>query len=215
MGAGIAAKIAIKALPGVIKGIGGLFGAKGAQSRVSSAQGKYNNAMQTFEGFEFENPYAKLDNKMDNIELATQSAELEYQEQQATLAQTLDALRGGGGGTGTAAVAQAVARQQMAGQQRISAKLEQQEMQNELRSRQAAMQLQQLEAQGAMKVQGMEFDRQSTIVGMRQQELAGALEAQSENRSAMFEGLGSLALGGAASGLFGEGVKGFIDKIGE
>ena len=209
MAVGIAAKIAIKALPGVIKGIGGLFGAKGAQSRVSSAQGKYDNAMQTFEGFEFENPYAKLDNKMDNIELATQSAELQYQEQQATLAQTLDALRGGGGGTGTAAVAQAVARQQMVGQQRISAKLEQQEMQNE-----AAMQLQQLEAQGAMKVQGMEFDRQSTIVGMRQQELAGALEAQAENKSSMFEGLGSLALGGAAGGLFGDKVKGFIDKIG-
>ena len=68
------------------------------------------------------------------------------------------------------------------------------------------MTLQQLEAAGASEAQAQEFARQSTLLGMSQQELAGAQQARAQARADLGAGLGAiggLAAGGAFKGLFG------------
>jgi len=212
------------AIPGIAKGIGSLFGGGKRRRRERRAKKEYQNQLSGYKNFQFENPYEDLQNTFEGMEnqfedmrVATQAAEFQSQQQQQGLAQTLDALRGAGGGTGAAAIAQALSQSQARGQQQIAANIEQQERQNELavaqagmdiqrQQAQAGMQLQMAEASGAQAVQQQEFGRQSTLLGMSQQELAGARQARAQATADLGAGLGAvggLALGGAFKGLFG------------
>lgn len=213
----VAAKIMIQSLPAVMEGIGGLFGMSGAKKRRRKAETAYDQARMGYGNVDISNPYADLENKMEDMRVATQAAEFQAQEQQTSLAMTLDAFRGAGGGTGAAAIAQALATQQRKSNQQIAAQIEQQEIDNEMRARQAAMDIQQLGAAGEESRQTREMDRQSTLLGMAQQEYAGAIEAESAASSAMWGGLGGLATTGltmgAEGGLFGDKVAGFMAKL--
>ena len=213
----VALKVGLKALPAIMEGVGGLFGMGAAKKRRRKAEAAYDQQRQAFGNVEISNPYAELENKMEDLKVATQAAEFQAQEQQASLAMTLDAFRGAGGGTGAAAIAQALATQQRKSNQQIAAQIEQQEINNEMRAKQAAMDIQQLGAAGEESRQTREMDRQSTLLGMAQQQYAGALEAESAASSAMWGGLGGLAAtgltAGAEGGLFGDKVKGFMAKL--
>ena len=221
------------AIPGIAKGIGALFGGRKRRRRERRARKDFQNQMSAFRNFQFDNPYedlentfAGLENQFEDLEVATGAAEFQAQQQQQGLAQTLDALRGAGGGTGAAAIAQALAQSQARGSQQIAANLEQQERQNQLAQAQAAtnlqtqqaqagMRLQQLEAAGADAMQQREFDRQSTLLGMAQQELAGARQARAQATADLGGALGSIGtLGiGAGLGAFGEGPQNFIGGL--
>ena len=200
-------------IPGIAKGIGSLFGGRKRRRRERAAMSTYQNELSAYKTFDFTNPYAGLENRMEDLKVATGAAEFQSQQQERALAQGLEALRGTAGGTGVAAIAQALAQQQARGQQQISARLEQQELRNELISAQAQQQLDLQMAKGEDLVQQREFERQSTLLGMSQQELAGAREARAAATSALTEGIGTLAggflgykaLGGA------DGVKNLIN----
>ena len=215
-----------QAIPGIAKGISSLFGGGKRRRRERRAKKEYQNQLSGYKNFQFENPYEDLqntfegmENQFEDVRVATQAAEFQSQQQQQGLAQTLDALRGAGGGTGAAAIAQALAQSQARGQQQIAANIEQQERQNELaaaqagmdiqrQQAQAGMQLQMAEASGAQAVQQQEFGRQSTLLGMSQQELAGARQARAQATADLGAGIGAiggLALGGAFKGVFGGG----------
>ena len=218
------------AIPGIAKGIGSLFGGRARRKREKKAKAEYKTALKGYENFEFDNAYADLDNTFEGMEnpfedlqVATQAADFQAQQQQQGLAQTLDALRGAGGGTGAAAIAQALAQSQARGNQQIAAGLEQQERQNQLRAgeaglnidmaqAQAGMNLQLQEAAGAMNVQDMEFSRKGTMLGMAQQELAGAREARAQAKAALGEGIGALAGGIIGTDSLRKGVGGFLGK---
>ena len=215
--------IAAAAIPGIAKGIGSLFGGRKRRRRERKARKDLRNQMDAFKNFQFDNPYedlentfAGLENQFEDLEVATGAAEFQAQQQQQGLAQTLDALRGAGGGTGAAAIAQALAQSQARGSQQIAANLEQQERQNQMAQAQAAtnlqtqqaqagMRLQQLEAAGADAMQQREFDRQSTLLGMAQQELAGARQARAQATADLGGALGTVATLGVANklGAFG------------
>ena len=250
------------AIPGIAKGIGSLFGGRKRRRRERRARKDLRNQMDAFRNFQFDNPYedlentfAGLENQFEDLQVATGAAEFQAQQQQQGLAQTLDALRGAGGGTGAAAIAQALAQSQARGSQQIAANLEQQERQNQMAAAQAAtnlqsqqaqagmrleqqerqnqlaqaqaatnlqtqqaqagMRLQQLEAAGADAMQQREFDRQSTLLGMAQQELAGARQARAQATADLGGTLGSIGtLGiGAGLGAFGEGPQNFIGGL--
>lgn len=201
------------AIPGIAKGIGSLFGGRARRRREEKAKSEYKTALKGYENFQFDNAYADLDNTFEGMEnpfedlqVATQAADFQSQQQQQGLAQTLDALKGAGGGSGAAAIAQALSQAQARGNQQIAAGLEQQERQNQITSGEAGlrigmaqadagMNLQLQEAAGAMNIQDKEFGRTGTMLGMAQQELAGAREARAQATAALGEGLGALAGG--------------------
>ncbi len=224
------------AVPGIMKGIGSLFGGGARRREEKRARAQYEDAMGAYKDFKFENAFANLENPYESVEntledmrVATQAAEFQSQQQQAGLAQTLESLRGAGGGTGAAAIAQALAQSQAAGQQQIAANIEQQEVMNERMAAQAgmqigmaraggAMQTQMAEARGAMDVQGQEFGRTETLFGMSQQRFAAATEARAQATQAFGEGLG--AFGAAYAGDSGfrgsvnQGAKWGLNKLG-
>lgn len=193
------------AVPSIVSGIGSLFGGRKRRRRERAAQNQYNQAINQYKNFEFENAFAGLENPFEDLRVSTEAAEFQSQQVQQGLAQSLDALRGGGGGTGAAAIAQAMAQQQAKTQQQIAADISKQEVANERLAAQAALRMQQMEAQGDMAVQQQEFARESTLLGMSQQELAGARKARAEATSALGGMFGGIATAGIGAGLAGFG----------
>ena len=93
------------AVPSIVSGIGSLFGGRKRRRRENAAQNQYNQALAGYKNFEFENAFEGLENPMEDLRVSTEAAEFQSQQVQQGLAQSLDALRGAGGGTGAAAVA--------------------------------------------------------------------------------------------------------------
>ena len=212
------------AIPGIAKGIGSLFGGRKRRRRERRAQNRRDQQMKAFEATNFTNPYENVRNEFENMEntfedlrVATQAADFQAQQQQQGLAQTLDALRSGGGGTGAAAIAQALAQSQAKGLQGISADIAKQEAMNERLSAQGAMKQQELQAKGAMEAeklrgagesfrQQMEMGKQSALLGMANQDLAAATRARAQAKADLIGGIGSL--GSAAFSAFGSKIGG-------
>ena len=203
---GILAGLGMKLLPSLIGGIGSLFGKKKRNKEFGATKGAYDQAKQSYKDFSFENLYTNLENPFEDLRVSTEAAEFQSQQSQQGLAQSLDALRGAGGGTGAAAVAQAMAQQQAKTQQQIAAGISKQEVANERIAAQGQFQMQSQEAKAGMDIQKQEFGRESTIFGMEQQNYAAALEAQAKQREAGSGALGALGTiaGGAIFG--GEGA---------
>ena len=210
---GFLAGLGAKLLPSLIGGIGSMFGARKRKQEFNASKSAYNQAMQSYKDFEFENLYSNLENPFEDLRVSTEAAEFQSQQVQQGLAQSLDALRGAGGGTGAAAIAQAMAQQQARTQQQIAADISKQEIANERLAAQGQFQMQSQEAKAGMDIQGKEFDRESTIFGMEQQNYAAALEAKAKQREAGAKGLGALGVvaGGGLANIGKEG--GFLGGV--
>jgi hypothetical protein len=203
---GFLAGLGMKLLPSLIGGVGSLFGKKKRKQEFDASKGAYDQAKQSYKDFDFKNLYSDLENPFEDLRVSTEAAEFQSQQSQQGLAQSLDALRGAGGGTGAAAIAQAMAQQQAKTQQQIAADIAKQEVANERLAAQGQFQMQSQEAKAGMDIQGKQFDRESTIFGMEQQNYAAALEAKAKQREAGSGALGALGTiaGGAIFG--GEGA---------
>ena len=194
------------AIPGIAKGIGSLFGGRKRRRREKAAQGRRDKQMASFEATEFTNPYAQVQNEFEDLRVSTEAAEFQAQQQQQGLAQGLDAFRSAGGGTGAAAIAQAMAQQQAKGLQGISADIAKQEAMNEELSARGAMEAAQLQAGGEAQRQQLEMGKQSALLGMANQDLASATRARAQAKADLVGGIG--ALGSAAFSAFGSKIGG-------
>ena len=108
---GFLAGLGMKLLPSLIGGAASLIGGKKRKDEFAGALGAYDQAKESYKDFEFKNLFSNLENPFEDLRVSTEAAEFQSQQVQQGLAQSLDALRGAGGGTGAAAVAQALAQQ--------------------------------------------------------------------------------------------------------
>ena len=139
------------------------------------------------------NPYADITNPYANLSVATQAAEMQAEQADLALANTLDNLRQTGAG-GATALAQAA----LKSKQGVSATLETQEANNEKLRAQGELQAQRMEALGKQFV----FEQQETRE-MGQLNRAQALleNAQAQQMASRGQGLGAFtsALGTLAT----------------
>ena len=195
------------AISGAISGVSGMaqgiFGGRKRRQEQRAAAKELAQRVDQYEAFDIKNFYAGLENPYEDLTVNTQAADFAAQQQQRSLAGTLDALRQSGGGLGAAALAQSLAQVQSQNLQQASASIAQQEQANAMAAAQGAMQAQMAEAGGAAQVQGLEFDRTETLLGMAQQRKRAADEARQKASSAFFGGLGNIAGSVAAFGLAG------------
>ncbi|MAH51657.1 hypothetical protein CMI37_37920 [Candidatus Pacearchaeota archaeon] len=91
------------------------------------------------------NPYEDVTNEFANLSVATQAAEMQAEEADIALANTLDTIRATGGGAGGAT---ALAQAALKSKRGISANIEQQEAGNEKLRAQGAMEAAKLQAAG-------------------------------------------------------------------
>ena len=91
------------------------------------------------------NPYAGMTNQMANLGVATQAAEMQAEQTDIALANSLDAMRSSGAGAGGATALAQAALQSKKG---ISATLQTQEAANQKAAAQGAQNLQKMQADG-------------------------------------------------------------------
>jgi len=112
--------------------------------------------------FEFKNPYADMENPMEDMTVDMRAADFQRQQGQQQRANIMQALQGAAGGSGIAGLAQSMANQGQLQSQQISVGIAAQERQNTMMERQMAGQIDMTERGGEAMVQSAEMGRQST-----------------------------------------------------
>lgn len=186
------------AVQGLVNIAGSMVGGRARRREQAEAQRQLKQRMAAYEGMQFTNPYAGLENTMEDLTVNQQQAQFLAQQQQQGLVNTMGALQGAAGGSGIAALAQAMSNQQAQNLQQASASIGQQEARNQVLSAQGAAQVQQLQAQGDAMVQGREQARTETLLGMAQTRLGAANQARQNATDQLLGGVGDLAGAGLA-----------------
>ena len=187
----------VQALTGIVGGIVGSRGRKREQ-RAAKAELAMNKAAYT--NLDTSNPYANVQNVYEDLTVNTQAADFAAQQQQQALANTMGSMSGAAGGSGIAALAQAMAGQQSANMQQASASIAQQEQANQQLAMQGADQAQQMRLQGEVMSRQMEADKIGTLTSMSQARVADANAARAQAKATMIGGISSAAGSVAAMG---------------
>lgn len=200
--------MALGAILGAAQGLagiaGGIIGSGKRKSEQREAQAEFQRRQAQFENLDTSNVYAGLENVYEDLTVNQQQAEFVKRQQQQALAQTMGGMQGAAGGSGIAALAQAMANQQMLGAERAGISIGQQEAQNQAAQARMAGQLQFAEAKGELLSRQAELNKVSTLMGMSGQRLQAANQARADATRGILGGIGGV-MGGAASMFAGGG----------
>jgi len=206
--AGIAAAAIIGGLGQVA---GGLIGSGRRRREAREAAKELRKRQAQYEAIDTSNVFANLENTAEEMTVNQQAANFMAQQQQQGLSNVLDSMNAAAGGSGIAALAQAMANQQNVNLQKASADIGKQEQNIQLATANQANQIQFAKAKGELMSRNAERDKIGTFMGMAQNRLAGAQAAQQQATDQMIQGGVGIATG-VAGGLGGEGT--FMQNIG-
>lgn len=192
---------------GAAKIAGGLIGSGKRRREQAEAQKELTMMKQRFEAADTSNPYANLENTMEDLTVNTQQADFMAQQAQQNQANIMQNMAGAAGGSGIAALAQAMANQGTQAAQQASASIGQQEAANQAAAARQAAQLQSMEAQGAARSQDMQMNKISTQLGMAQERLGAANAAREAAKQQVISGVGDV--GNAVAG-YGGNMHNFV-----
>jgi hypothetical protein len=147
---------------------------KEQKAMQASAKASVEKQKQEYKSFNFENPYANMENKFEDMTVNQQQAQFQAQQGGQQRSNILQGLKGAAGGSGIAGLAQAMANQGQLQAQQISASIGQQESQQQMAKAQGAANVDLQQRQGEGMVQQAESGRISTLLGMEYGELQGA-----------------------------------------
>ena len=173
------------------------IGAGERKREQKQAQRDFNLAQAAFRNQDTSNVYANMQNTMEDLTVNTQAADMAFQQQQQGIANTMAALGGAAGGSGIAAMAQAMAGQQAQNMQQASADIARQEQANQMAAAQQAARIQSQQATGEMmsrQAEGRIIDQE---FGMSMERKTAADQAVEAARRQRIGGVGSfLGVGG-------------------
>ena len=157
--------------------IGGIIGggkARKAKRRAAKKLKKMNAKMESLEANRQEiiNPYedstnlsSMMSNPMANLSVATQAAEMQIEEADISLANTLDTIRATGGGAGGAT---ALAQAALASKKGVAADIESQEKSNEDKRAAGEQRLQQAKISEEQRMQSLDAAGKSFVYGQQE-----------------------------------------------
>jgi len=169
---------------GAVQVIGGIIGgakARRAARRAKKKLRKMNAKMAQLEANRQEiiNPYEgaqnlsdMMSNPMANLGVATQATEMQIEQTDQALANTLDTLRETGGGAGSAT---ALAQAALQSKQNVAAGIEQQEKSNENQRAAGEQRLQQAKVSEEKRMQNLDAAGKQFVFGQREQREMGQL----------------------------------------
>ena len=149
-----------------------------------------------YEQMDTSNPYANMENTMEDLTVNTQQAQFQAQQNQQNQANIMQNMQGAAGGSGIAGLAQAMANQGAQQAQQASASIGQQESQNKMATARQAAQNQKMERQGDARSQEMEQDKTETLLGMSQKRKGAADAARQRARDQIASGIGTIGAAG-------------------
>ena len=172
------------------------------QQRIAQADVSQSRA--AYEDFEFRNPYADMENVYEDLTVNTQQAEFQAQQAAQQRANIMQGMQGAAGGSGIAALAQAMANQGQLQTQQISASIGQQESRNQMEAARQAGRLQLeerggaeraegLRLSGAERARGLEWSKTGTLLGRSQQRVGAANQARAQAKAQQMGAVGDIA----------------------
>ena len=167
----------------------------GQANKAKVEQGKFLDDIRTLEKNRQDviNPYASLTNPYANMSVATKAAEMQAEQADIALANTLDTLRATGTSAGGAT---ALAQAALKSKQGIAASIEKQEVQNERLRAQGQLQVDMAKARGA----GLAFQAQERRDEMQLDRLQGLADIEGRRRAEAFStGIGGLLSAGSGA----------------
>jgi hypothetical protein len=183
-------------ISGGIQILGGILGGGAAKKRERAARrekARLNRKLNYLENNRqpITDPYAgvtslaglatdlssQLTNNMANLSVATQAAEMEIEQADISLANTLDTIRATGAGAGGAT---ALAQAALSSKRGVSASIESQEAQNEKLRAQGEQQLQDQRMAEQQRLQGIQISEGQRVQGARAQGAAFTFGAKEE-----------------------------------
>ena len=197
---------------------GGIIGSRKRKREQREAQKQMNMRMAQFEMADTSNLYKNMENTMEDLTVNTQQADFQAQQANQGIANTMNAMQGAAGGSGIAAMAQAMAGQQAQNMRQASVSIGQQEQANQMAERQQADALAMRERRGEEDSRRLERNKTNTLLGMSQQRLSAANAAREQAKQSIMSGVGDIfsgAMSGAASGIMGPGAEKLLGKTGD
>ena len=206
---------AVTAGTGVWKAIAGGKAKREAAKKEEAAKAEMDAQKKKFAALDTSNPYANMENTMEDLTVNQQEAEFQKQQQQQSQANILNQMKSSAGSSGIAGLAQAMAQQGSLDAQKASISIGQQEQNNQMAERQEAARLQGMDRQGEIMSRDMERNKINTLMGMASDERGLQAQKGAAANEQMFQGMGQIASGltqGAGVVNQAGGYKGFSQK---
>ena len=200
-----------------LKLIGGAINALAAydwggkrKKAIAEAQDEYDTQKRAFMNLDtsnlygdVSNPYANMQNTMEDLTVNQQQAQFEAQQGAQQRSNIMNQMAGAAGSSGIAGLAQAMANQGQLATQRASASIGQQESANQRAAADQAGQIQKLERQGEFKAdmtrragaeqsRSLEKNKTNTLLAMATNRLGTAKTAHQEAQQQMYQGIGQM-----------------------
>jgi hypothetical protein len=195
------------ALKGGLGIASGLIGRGKRKRELEAAQNEYNRRKSDFIRQDTSNLYVNQENVYDDLTVNQEQAQFAAEQQQQALSNTMGGLQGAAGGSGIAALAQSLAGQQSQNLRTASISIGQQEQANQQAQMRQAEALRQQEIGGEYQSRAAEKEKQDTLLGMSQQRLGAAKQAQDAANQAIMGGIGNV-VGGVVPNL--ESIQGQV-----
>ena len=208
----------IGAAVGVAKLGMALSGRKKRKAEQTAAKAEQQKFKDQYAQLDTSNPYANMENTMEDLTVNQQQADFQNQKGQQQRANIMQNMQGAAGGSGIAALAQTMANQGQLASQQAGASIGMQESQNQMAAARQAAQNQQMERQGDARSQDLKYQKISTQLGMASARKGAADKARADAKAQQMSAVGEIGAGAttAAGGMGGGGGGGSMTgKIGQ
>jgi len=192
--------VGIAAAAGVAQIGMALSGSKKRKTEQSAAASELAQRKSAYEQMDTSNPYANMENTMEDLTVNQQQAQFQAQQGNQQRANIMQNMQGAAGGSGIAGLAQAMANQGAQATQQASASIGQQESQNNMATARQAAQNQQMERQGDARSQDLKKDKTETLLGMAQGRKSAADAARQRAKDQIASGIGTIGAAGISYG---------------
>lgn len=201
----------------------GLIGSGARKREQRAAQANLDKRMDQYESQDTSNVYDNMENTMEDLTVNTQAADFAAQQSNQGLSNTMAGMNAAAGGSGIAALAQAMAGQQSTNMQQASIGIGQQEQANQQAERAQAGKLQLYKAKGELISRDAKSDIIETQAAMANDRMSTANKAVNQANESLMGGVsGVLGAGaevvagmeslGGVKGAFGQSLGAYLRK---
>jgi len=188
---------------GVAKMIKGSNKKKKAKKANAAAKEAMEKDKEKYMNQDTSNPYLNMENTMEDLTVNTQAADFAAQQNETAMADTMSGMNQAAGGSGVAALAQAMANQSQIANQKASISIAEQEKGNQELERKEAGKIQNLEREGEIQSRNLKAKMAGKALEMSSGEVASTA---ADIRGADAEIDAGMSQVGSAAGNYAGGV---------
>ena len=197
---------------GVANIASGIIGSKKRKREQREAQAGFNRYQTQLENIDTSNLYKNIENVYDDLTVNQKEAKFVADQQNQGLSNIMGGMAGAAGGSGIAALAQAMAGQQSTNAQQAGISIGNQERQNQMLQKQMSNALTQQEIQGEYTARDKQTQKTQLLLGMAGSRLSAANTARQQATRSILGGVGQMMGGGV--GIMEGGVENFGEVMG-